>query len=186
MYAVPWRRSPKCLSLLRCCVVSMSRRAFVSRRASNVRCCGAVSARSQVVESRESRGVGSKFDHDDEDDQIVFFRPGESWLRFGGLRRNGLMQSVRERPSDPWIGMIGWVGTECWIRSVDCGLWMAGGRSRLLGAAVIVGLERVKPAVVVSQRAFPSFYSSLDNRSSGCCSVALSNERGLSSGRGRR
>lgn len=31
---------------------------------------------------------------------------------------------------------------------------MAGGRSRLLGAAVIVGLERVKPAVVVSQRAF--------------------------------
>lgn len=34
---------------------------------------------------------------------------------------------------------------------------MAGGRSRLLGAAVIVGLERVKPAVVVSQRAFLPF-----------------------------
>lgn len=69
------------------------------------------------------------------------------------------MQSVRERPSDPWIGMIGWDGTECWIRSVDCG-WLEEGRG-LLGAAVIVGLERVKPAVVVSQRAFPSLFSLL-------------------------
>lgn len=43
---------------------------------------------------------------------------------------------------------------------------MAGGRSRLLGAAVIVGLERVKPAVVVSQRAFllPFIMYSFDDR----------------------
>lgn len=62
------------------------------------------------------------------------------------------MQSVRERPSDPWIGMIGWVGSGAELGCVDCGLWMAGGWSRLLGAAVIVGLKRVKPVVVVSQR----------------------------------
>lgn len=84
------------------------------------------------------------------------------------------MQSVRERPSDPWIGMIGWVGL-CWIRSF--GLWMAGGCSRLLGATMIVGLERVKPVVVVSQRAF-LLYIPLDGRPS--TSVGLdepSNER---------
>lgn len=45
------------------------------------------------------------------------------------------------------MGWIGVLGSEC----VDCG-WLEEGR-KLLGAAVIVGLERVKPAVVVSQRA---------------------------------
>lgn len=37
------------------------------------------------------------------------------------------MQSVRERPSDPWIGMIGWVG--CWdlVLNSDCGLWIVDG-----------------------------------------------------------
>lgn len=32
------------------------------------------------------------------------------WLRLNKLGRNGSMQSVRERPSDPWIGMVGWAG----------------------------------------------------------------------------
>lgn len=70
-------------------------------------------------------------DRDDECDQIVFFRPDSgAACVLGGMQRNGLMQSVRERPSDPWIGMIGWVGIWCWIRSVDCG-WLEEGRGYL-------------------------------------------------------
>lgn len=56
-----------------------------------------------------------------------------------------------------WYDGMGWIGvldSEC----VDCG-WLEEGR-KLLGAAVIVGLERVKPAVVVSQRAFLLFSDS--------------------------
>lgn len=35
------------------------------------------------------------------------------------------MQSVRERPSDPWIGMIGWVGIWCLV--LDSELWIVDG-----------------------------------------------------------
>lgn len=59
-----------------------------------------------------------------------------------------------------WYDRMGWD----LVLDSERGLWMAGGRSRLLGAAVIVGLERVKPAVVVSQRAFLPFDYSLDDR----------------------
>lgn len=82
-----------------------------------------------------------------------------------------------------WYDRMGWI----WVLDSECGLWMAGGRSRLLGAAVIVGLERVKPAVVVSQRAFLLLFMlySLDDRPP-VVALQLSNERGVSSGRGRR
>ena len=84
-----------------------------------------------------------------------------------------------------WYDRMGW--DVAGFGALDCG-WLEDGRG-LLGAAVIVGLERVKPVSVVSQRAFLLLYIlSLDVLPSYGCSVgcAPSNERGVSSSRGRR
>lgn len=147
MYVIRWRGTPKSLHPLWSCVESISmstsksKRSFVSRRASDVSAVRRSKGRKRRVESRGVRkwvGVGGGFvwegtlgyDHDDEDDQIVFlwFFLCCPWLRLNKLRRNGSMQSVRERPSDPWIGMIGWAGLGFWSwirRALDCG-WLEG------------------------------------------------------------
>lgn len=72
-----------------------------------------------------------------------------------------------------WDDRMGWdVVGFAGFGALDCG-WLEDVRG-LLGAAVIVGLERVKPVSVVSQRAFLLLYNlSLDVLPSHGCSVGV-------------